>query len=61
MEDYSIHLFKLLQGYMGDRESIKKPIEIVKLYLKTTLNSVEDLKDEAYIQVIRQITNHPNQ
>lgn len=46
---------------MGDRESIKKPIEIVKLYLKTTLNSVEDLKDEAYIQVIRQITNHPNQ
>ena len=61
IEDYAIHLFKLLQGYMGDRESIKKPIEIVKIYLKITLNSVEDIKDEAYVQILNQINNHPNQ
>ena len=45
-------------SYMGDRRSAKKPIKNVKKHLELTLNSPEDLKDEAYVQVLKQIKDH---
>jgi myosin-7 len=56
--DNAIQLFKNLFSYMGDRKSSKKPILHAKKHLKLTLNAPEDLKDEAYIQVLKQIKDH---
>ena len=43
---------------MGDRKSTKQPINHVIKFLKFAINSSEELKDESYIQVLRQITSH---
>jgi myosin VIIa len=58
LEETSIQLFKNLISYMGDRRSSKLPIKHVKKHLKLTLFSTEDLKDEAYAQVLKQIKDH---
>lgn len=58
LEETSIQLFKNLMSYMGDRKSSKLPIKHIKKHLNLTLNSAEDLKDEAYIQVLKQITEN---
>jgi hypothetical protein len=47
-----------LLSYMLDRKSSKKPIDHIKKFLKLTMNSHEDLRDEAYIQVLKQIKDH---
>ena len=44
---------------MGDRKSTKQPISHIKKHLKFTINSSQELKDEGYLQVIKQITLHP--
>lgn len=46
---------------MGDRKSSKTHIKIVMNYLSLLVGSPEELKDEAYIQVLKQIKNNPNQ
>lgn len=43
---------------MFDRKSSKRPVEHVKKYLKLVMNSVKELKDESYIQVLKQIKEH---
>jgi myosin-7 len=58
LEETSIQLFKNLLSYMGDRRSSKLPIKHVKKHIKLTLQSAEDLKDEAYVQVLKQIKDH---
>jgi hypothetical protein len=45
-------------SYMMDRKSSKKPIEHAKKFLRITTNGQIDLKDEAYIQVLKQINGH---
>jgi len=45
---------------MFDRKSTKKPIEHVKKHLKLTLHGTLELKDEAYIQVLKQIKDNPD-
>ena len=47
-------------SYMGDRKSTKPPINHIKKHLKFTINSSQELKDEAYCQLIKQITSHPD-
>jgi hypothetical protein len=45
---------------MQDRKSSKPAISHVRKYLKFTINSSQELKDEAYCQVLKQITQHPD-
>lgn len=45
---------------MCDRKSSKKPIEHAKKHLKLTINASEEVKEEAYIQVLKQIKDHKN-
>ncbi len=46
---------------MGDRKSSKKEFGHIKKHLKITLNGPIEIKDEAYCQVLHQITEHPDQ
>ena len=43
---------------MGDRKSSKKTTGHAKKHLKLTMTSCEDLKDEGYVQVLKQIKEH---
>lgn len=58
LHDTGVQIFKNLMSYMGDRKSTKKPTGHLKKHLKLTLNAPEDLKDEAYVQVLKQIKDH---
>lgn len=60
LDNMAVQLFKNLVSYMGDRRSSKKQnLHIIK-HTRLTMNSPEELKDEAYLQVIKQLTNNPN-
>ena len=60
LEDVALQLFKNLMSYMGDRSSSKNPqLHIVK-HTRLAMGSPEEVKDEAYLQVIKQITRNPN-
>ena len=61
LNELALQLFKNLQSYMGDRKSSKTPIKHVMKYIRLTINNSEEIKDEAYCQVIKQITDHPSQ
>ena len=56
--DIAIKMFKRLLSYMGDRKSVKKPMDIVKSHLELSFKGTEDLKDEAFVQVLKQIKDH---
>jgi hypothetical protein len=43
---------------MKDRKSSKEPIKHVKKHIKLTLYAHQELKDEAYVQVLKQIKDH---
>lgn len=45
---------------MGDRKSSKKDIGHLNKHLKSTLHGPIEIKDEAYCQVLKQITDHPD-
>ena len=60
LDDMAIQLFKNLVSYMGDRHSSKKPNLHLLKHTKIAMSSPEELKDEAYLQVIKQITNNPD-
>ena len=60
LEEISIQLFKNLRSYMGDRKSSKSPQLHAVKHTRLAMGSPEEVKDEAYIQVIKQITRNPN-
>ena len=60
LEEIAIQLFKNLMSYMGDRKSSKSPKLHAIKHTRLAMGSPEELKDEAYIQVIKQITRNPN-
>ena len=60
LNSMAIQLFKNLVSYMGDRNSSKKKELHLKKHTAIAMSSPEELKDEAYLQVIKQITNNPN-
>ena len=60
LEEISVQLFKNLVSYMGDRKSSKNPHLHVVKHTRLAIGSPEEVKDEAYIQVIKQITRNPN-
>jgi hypothetical protein len=43
---------------MCDRTSTKKPVDHAKKIVALTLNSKEEMRDEAYVQVLKQMKNH---
>jgi hypothetical protein len=60
LEEIALQLFKNLMSYMGDRSSSKNPqLHIIK-HTRIAMGSPEEVKDEAYLQVIKQITRNPN-
>ena len=61
LKENAIQLFKNLVSYMGDRRSSKKQIQHILKHTRIAMSSPEELKDEAYLQVIKQITNNPNE
>ena len=59
LEEIALQLFKNMMSYMGDRRSSKSPqLHIIK-HTKLAMGSPEEVKDEAYLQVIKQITRNP--
>ena len=60
LEEIAIQLFKNLLSYMGDRNSSKSPQLHVIKHIRLAMGSPEEVKDEAYLQVIKQITRNPN-
>jgi len=54
--ELAIQIFKNLLSYMGDRLSSKKPLLHVLKFIRLTMPQAEELKDEAYVQVIKQIS-----
>ena len=60
LEDIALQLFKNLMSYMGDRSSSKNPQLHVIKHTRLAMKSPEEVKDEAYLQVIKQITRNPN-
>ena len=60
LEEIAIQLFKNLVSYMGDRTSSKSPQLHAIKHTRLAMGSPEEVKDEAYLQVIKQITRNPN-
>ena len=60
LEEIAIQLFKNLRSYMGDRTSSKSPQLHAVKHTRLAMGSPEEVKDEAYMQVIKQITRNPN-
>ena len=60
LEEIAIQLFKNLRSYMGDRNSSKSPQLHAVKHTRLAMGSPEEVKDEAYMQVIKQVTRNPN-
>ena len=56
----AIQIFRNLLSYMKDRKSTKKPILHARKFLKLTLHSNQLIKDEAFLQIYKQINNNHN-
>jgi hypothetical protein len=61
IEKECIKLFKHLLTYMGLRESSKDPQIHLINHLKLCLKTGGSIYDEAYAQVLKQITENPNE
>lgn len=59
-ELYSLQMFRNLLSYMGDRKSSKMSLFHVLKFLKLTIHSQQILKDEAYLQVLKQLRGNPS-
>ena len=59
LEEISLQLYKNMMSYMGDRRSSKSPQLHVIKHTKLAMGAPEEIKDEAYLQVIKQITRNP--
>ena len=59
LEEISLQLFKNMMSYMGDRKSSKSPKLHAIKHTRLAMGSPEEVKDEAYLQVIKQITRNP--
>lgn len=58
LKPISIQIFRNLLSYMKDRKSSKQPIFHIRKFLKLTLHSEQIIKDEAYIQIYKQLQHN---
>ena len=56
--DSSIQMFRNLLSYMKDRKSSKAPTMHVKKFIKLVLKGGDILRDEAFLQVYKQLNNN---
>lgn len=56
----AVQAFKNLMSYMGDRRSHKSDIGHAKKLISNGLTAPETLRDEMYLQICKQVTQHPN-
>lgn len=61
MEKDCLKLFKHLLSYMGLRDSSKEPTVHILNHLKLCLKISGNILDEAYLQVLKQTTDNPNE
>ncbi|MCQ2819145.1 MAG: hypothetical protein MJ252_17925 [archaeon] len=55
----AIQLFRNLLSYMTDRKSSKRPVMHARKFLKLCINAEDEVKNEAFLQVKKQITENP--
>eukprot|EP00475_Leptophrys_vorax_P036370 TRINITY_DN6139_c0_g1_i1.p1 TRINITY_DN6139_c0_g1~~TRINITY_DN6139_c0_g1_i1.p1 ORF type:complete len:702 (+),score=211.53 TRINITY_DN6139_c0_g1_i1:117-2108(+) len=58
-DDQCVQSFKNIMSYMGDRRSIKKEVAHAKKLIWNGLKAVQSVRDEIYLQICKQVTNHP--
>ena len=55
----SMQMFRNMLSYMGDRKSSKSPMLHAKKYIKLVLIGNQILRDEAYLQIYKQLHGNP--
>lgn len=58
LKESALELYNILRKYMGDKNTKKGSYNLVQKHISITLSSTIDLKDEAYIQVIKQLKDN---
>lgn len=61
IEESCLKLFKHLLSYMGYRNSSKTPIKHACNFIKLCLKISGTIYDEAYVQVLKQLSNNPDE
>ncbi|GMI04418.1 hypothetical protein TrVE_jg7467 [Triparma verrucosa] len=57
----ALQTFRNVTGYMGDRGSSKEPLGHVTKILSSLMLAPEQLRDEVYCQICKQVNNNPDQ
>eukprot|EP00475_Leptophrys_vorax_P026043 TRINITY_DN3649_c1_g1_i1.p1 TRINITY_DN3649_c1_g1~~TRINITY_DN3649_c1_g1_i1.p1 ORF type:complete len:829 (+),score=234.58 TRINITY_DN3649_c1_g1_i1:352-2487(+) len=55
----AIQCFKNIMSYMGDRKSLKQEVFHAKKLITNSLASGQSMRDEIFLQICKQVTNHP--
>lgn len=60
MLEEAVQFSKNIRGFMGDRSSTKSPLEHADKIIKVLLLSNQDLRDEFFCQLCKQLNNNPS-